>query len=138
MSCLETTETHLECEEQTSMAMESEEAPKEDAVVKPVNGRKKCRRGQKLTVGRRGEPKELTRSDCRSGKKLAAACRKVSNCATVAWCERNFLRKIGTQGKCGPRKRLTAAGIKMTLHARVSWRRENYVRKHWTRSQAEQ
>jgi hypothetical protein len=56
--------------------MESEEkhqeAPKEDAVVKPVKGRKKQHRGRKPAAGRRGEPKELTGSDCESGKKLAA------------------------------------------------------------------
>jgi hypothetical protein len=77
-SCRETTETHLKCEEQTSAIMESEEkpqeAPKQDAIVKPVKGRKKRHRGRKPAAGRRGEPKELTRSDYGSGKKLAAAC----------------------------------------------------------------
>jgi hypothetical protein len=111
MSFQETTEAHLECEEQTSVSTESEEkhqeAAKED-VVKPVKGRKKWHRGRKPAAWRRREPKELTRSDSGSGKKLAAACRKVSSCATVAWRKRNLLRKIGTQGKYGSRKRRAA------------------------------
>jgi hypothetical protein len=78
MSFQETTEAHLECEEH-------QVALNEDAVVKPVKGRKKRHRGRKPAAGRREEPKELTRRDCGSGKKLVAACRKVSSCATVAW-----------------------------------------------------
>jgi hypothetical protein len=40
---------------------EHQEAPKEFAIVKPVKGRKKRHKGRKHAVGRRGEPKELTR-----------------------------------------------------------------------------
>jgi hypothetical protein len=54
-----------------------QEAPKEDVVVKPVKGRKKRHRGRMLAAGRHGEPKELTRGDCGSQRKLAATCRKV-------------------------------------------------------------
>jgi hypothetical protein len=93
---------------------EHQVVPKEEAIVKPVKGQKKWYRGRKPAAGQRGEPKELTRSDCGSGNKLAAACRKVSSCATVAWHKRNLLRKIGTQGNCGPRSKFTATGIKMT------------------------
>jgi hypothetical protein len=117
---------------------EHQEIPKEDAAVKPVKGRKKRRRGRKLTAGRPGELNELTRSDYGSGKKLAAACRKMTRRAAVARRKRNVFRKTGTQGNCGPRKRLTAAGIKMTRRARVAWPMENFVRKDWTRNQAEQ
>jgi hypothetical protein len=53
-------------------------APKEDAVVKQVKGRKKQHRGRKPAAGRRGKPKEITRGDCGSGRKLVAACRRVS------------------------------------------------------------
>jgi hypothetical protein len=81
---------------------------------------------------------EMTRGDCGSGKKMAAAFRKVSSCATVAWRKRNLLRWIGTQGNFGPRSKLTAAGIKITRHARVAWRRENLFGKYWTRNQTEQ
>jgi hypothetical protein len=40
----------------------------EDAVVKPVKGRKKRHRGRKPAAGRRGEPKQVNRSVCGSGK----------------------------------------------------------------------
>jgi hypothetical protein len=112
-------------------------ALKEDAVVKPVKGRKKRHRGRKPAAGRRGEPKELTRGDCGYGRKLAAVCRKVSSFATVARHRKNAVRKIGTQGNCGTRSKLTAAGIKMTHHARVAWRRENFARKDCTRAKDE-
>jgi hypothetical protein len=108
MACQETTEARLECEKPTPVDMESEsehrEVPNENAVVKPVRGRKKRHRGPKQAAGRRGEPKELTRGDCGSRKKLAAACRKVSRHATVAWRKRNIFRKSWTQANCGPRK----------------------------------
>jgi hypothetical protein len=135
MSCQEKMEPCLECDEPVSedikacheateadtekiesypgmmqFIAEHQVAPKEEAVVKQVKGRKKRRRGRKPVAGRYGEPKELTRSDCGSGKKLAAACRKASSCATVAWRKRNLLRRIGTQENCGPHKILTAAG----------------------------
>jgi hypothetical protein len=61
---------------------EHQKVPKED-VVKPVKGRKRRHRGKEQAAGRRGEPKELTRGDCGSLRKLAAACRKVSRRATV-------------------------------------------------------
>jgi hypothetical protein len=54
MSFQEMAEAHLECEEQTSVTMESEEhqvVPKDEAVVKTGKGRKTRRRGQKLTAG---------------------------------------------------------------------------------------
>jgi hypothetical protein len=76
---------------------EHQVALKEDALVKPVKGRKKRRSGRTPAAGRRGGPKEITRGDCVSKRKLAAACRKVSTCATVAWWKRNLLRKIGIQ-----------------------------------------
>jgi hypothetical protein len=113
-------------------AEEHLEIPMEDAAVMPVGGRKKRRRARKPAAGRRGEPNELTRGDCLSGKKLAAACR-VSRRATVAWRKR-----IGTQIICGPRSKLTAAKIKVTHHARVTWPRVKFVRKECTRDQTEQ
>jgi hypothetical protein len=87
MACQGTTEARLESES------EHREVPNEDAIVKPVRGRKKPHRGRKQAAGRRGEPEELTRGDCRSREKLAAACRKVSRRATVAWRKRNIFRK---------------------------------------------
>jgi hypothetical protein len=131
MACQETTVERLECEKPTSVHMESEaghrEVPKEGAVVKPVKERKKQQRGRKLTAGRGGEPKELSRGICGS-RKLAATCRKVSHRATVAWRKRNIFRKIRTQGNCGPQKGLAAAGRKIILCAKVS-RRKGHRRK---------
>jgi hypothetical protein len=118
-------------------AVEHQIVPKEEAVVKPVEGRKKRRRGRKLPAGRRGEPKELTRSDCGSGKKLAAACREVTSCARVAWRKRNLFKKIGTQGNCGTRKEFAAAGIRMINCAGVTWLRRRVVRKYCTRAKVE-
>jgi hypothetical protein len=117
---------------------EHQDDPEEVSIVKQVKGRKKRHRDRKLAAGRRGESKELTRVDCESWRKLAAACRKMSRRSAVARRKWNLFRKIGTQAKCGPRKRLTAAGIKMTRHARVARLRENFVRKDWTGNQAEQ
>jgi hypothetical protein len=100
-SCVGKAEGSGECKELNPDEMKSEsehrEISKEDAVVKPVKGRKKRHRGQKLAAGRRGEPKELTRGDCGSQRKLAAACRKMSRSAAVAWHRRNFFRKIMIQ-----------------------------------------
>jgi hypothetical protein len=106
--------------------------------VKPVKGWKKWHRDRKPAAGRRGEPNELTRGDCGSGKKLAAACKKITRRATVAWRKRNVLRKIVTQGNCEPRSTLTASGIMMTRHARMAWRKETFVRKDCTTDKAEQ
>jgi hypothetical protein len=78
----ETTEIHPDTEMQS--VDENQEVPSENAVVKSVKERKKLRRGRNSTAERRGEPKELTRGNCESRRKLAAACRKVSRHATVA------------------------------------------------------
>jgi hypothetical protein len=94
-----------------------EEVPMEYAAVMPVGGLRKRRRGRKQAAGRREEPKELNRGMCGSRKKLAAACRKVSRRATVAWRKRNILRKILTHGYCGLRKEVAAAGIRITCCA---------------------
>jgi hypothetical protein len=116
---------------------EHQVAPKEDAIVKPVKGRKKRHKSRKLAAERRGVPKELNRRDCGSGKKSAAACRKVSSYAKVAWRKRHLFEKIGTQGNCGPRSKLTSAGIKTTRHAEVTWRERNSIRKDWTTDKGE-
>jgi hypothetical protein len=68
---------------------------KEDA-VKPSETKKKRHIGQHLAAGRRGKPKELTRRDRGSRRKLAAACNKVSRRAAVAWL------KEYSSGKFGP------------------------------------
>jgi hypothetical protein len=90
-------------------AEERQEVPMEDAAVIPVRGRKRRHRGRKQATGRREEPKELTRGDHGSRKMLAAACRKASRRATVAWLKRNVFRKSWTCGYCGLRKEVTAS-----------------------------
>jgi hypothetical protein len=119
-------------------AEEHQDIPKKDAAVIPVKGRKKRRRARKPAAGRREEPNELTRGDCGSGKKLAAACKKITRRATVAWRKKNVFRKIVSQENCGPRSTLTAAGIMNTRHASVAWPREKFVRKDCTRNQRQQ
>jgi hypothetical protein len=63
-ACHEATEADAEKIEPNPGMMysvsEHEEVTKEDAIVKPVKGRKKQHRGQKLAAGQCGEPKELT------------------------------------------------------------------------------
>jgi hypothetical protein len=118
MACQEMEEC-LEEEKPTSVDRKPEvaqqrEVPVEDAVVKPVNGRKRRHRGKRQSAGRREEPKKLTRGDCGSRMKLATARRKVPRRATVAWRKRIIFRKTSTQRNCGPRKEVTAAGIKFT------------------------
>jgi hypothetical protein len=92
---------------------EQGEVPVEDAVVKPVKGRKKRHSGKKQAAERCEEPKELIRGICGSRMKLAAACRKMFHHATVAWHKRNIFRKIMTHGNGGQRK-VTATGMKIT------------------------
>jgi hypothetical protein len=103
-ACQETTACHEATEADTEQiesspgmiqsVAEHQVAPKEDAIVKPVKGGKSG-----IVAGRRGEPKEMTRADCGPGRKLAAACRKVSRRARLAWrkgtsCEKSGTRKI--------------------------------------------
>jgi hypothetical protein len=71
-------------------AEEHQDILSEDVAVMPVKGLNKRRRGRQSTAGRRGEPKELIRGSGGSRTKLAAACRKVSRHATVAWRKREL------------------------------------------------
>jgi hypothetical protein len=122
MACLGKTEANTEKTDPDQGMMQSteehQEFSKNDATVIPIKGQKKRRRARKPAAGRRGKPKELTQSDCGSGKKLAAAC-KMTRRATVAWRKKNVFRgklvwKIRMQRNCGLRKRLVATGKKMT------------------------
>jgi hypothetical protein len=119
MACQEKMETRLEGkEEPASEEMKPEvaqqEVPREDAAVMPIGGLRKQRRGRKQAAGRREKPKKVNRGICGSREKLAAACRKVSRHATVAWRKRNILRKSWTQRNCGLWKEVTAAGRRIT------------------------
>jgi hypothetical protein len=102
--------------------------------VMPVRGLRKQHRGRKQAAGRREEPKKLNRGICGSQEKLAAACRKVSRSAAVAWREINVFRKILTHGYCGLRKEVTAAGMKITRcagHRRKRQNKDDAERETW-------
>jgi hypothetical protein len=77
MACQETTEACQEVKELSPEEMESKverrEVPTEETAVKSSRTMKKRRRGRRVAAGRRGKPKELTRSDCGSRGLLAAA-----------------------------------------------------------------
>jgi hypothetical protein len=79
------------------MVMESEakhlEAPTEEAAVKSSGTLKKRQREWHLAAGRCGKPKEVTRGDCGSRRKLATPCRKLSRRARVAWRKRGVIRR---------------------------------------------
>jgi hypothetical protein len=103
VSC-QVTAACLDSKELNPEDMESEvehrDIPTEEAAVKSSGTVKKRYRGRHKAVGRRGEPKELTRGDCGSRRKLAAACRKMFYRAAVEWRKRNVFRKIRTQENC--------------------------------------
>jgi hypothetical protein len=125
MACLGQMKVHTKKTEQDPGMMPSVEEHQytstEEVAVMPVKGLRKRRRGRKLTAGRRGESKEVTRGNCGSRRKLDAACRKVSRHATVAWRKRKLFRKSETRGYCGSRKRVTVADRRTSRHATVAW-----------------
>jgi hypothetical protein len=127
MSCQVMTETFLDSKELNPEDMESEmehrEVPTEEAAVKSSGTMKKWHRGRYQATGRRGGPKELTRGERGSQRKLAVACKKVSHRTAVVRRKRNVFKKIRTQGNCGPRKVLAAAGRRMTHNTKVTCRR---------------
>jgi hypothetical protein len=100
--------------EEMETVTEHEEIPEEDATVMPVGEPRKRRRVCNLAAERSQKMKERTRGKSRFKRKLAAACRKVSRLAKVAWRERNPFRNVQTQRNCGLRKRLTVTGIRTT------------------------
>jgi hypothetical protein len=123
--CMHSEELNLE-------DMESEvdhrEVPTKETAVKFSGTMKKQHRGQHLAAGQCGEPKQLTRGDCGSWRKLAATCRKVSRHAAVAQCKGNIFRKIWTQVNYGPRSELATDGKEMTRCAKVEQRKGHGLR----------
>jgi hypothetical protein len=117
---------------------EHQEIPKGEAAAMPVGEPRKRRRVRNLAAERRQKRKERTRGNRGSRRKSAAACRKVSRRAKVAWHKRNLVRRIETRTNYGPRKRLTVTGRKTTSRATVAWHSEKFVRKDRTRKQEEQ
>jgi hypothetical protein len=77
-----------------------------------------------------------TRGNSGSRRKSAAACRKVSRRAKVAWRKRKLVRRIGTQENCGPRKEFSSAGIRMTHSAKVAWLKEHGLQRQLKDSNA--
>jgi hypothetical protein len=75
-------EARLECKESTSvdMAFEAEqrEVSKEHGAVEIGKAPSKWHRNRHLAAGCHRKPKGLTPGDCESRRKLATACRKVS------------------------------------------------------------
>jgi hypothetical protein len=94
-------EARLECKEPSSVNIEFEaehwEVSKEHAAAE--TGKVPWHRDRHLAAGCRGKPKELTRGYCGSRRKLAAACRKVSHHARVAWCKRYIISNNWSRDK---------------------------------------
>jgi hypothetical protein len=123
-ACNEATEKIEENPGMMQSAEEHQDVGSKGVAVMPVKVLKKRRRGRKLIAGRRGEPKKLIRGNCGYRKKLAAACRKVSSGAAVAWLKRNVFRRSGIQKNFGRRKELAIAGIRRTHCAQLVLRKE--------------
>jgi hypothetical protein len=102
-----------------------QEIPKGEAAVMPVREPRKRRRVRNLAAERRQKRKERSRVNSGSKKKLAAACRKVSRRAKVAWRKRKLVRKIRIQANRESRKELAVARREMTHRAEVAWWREH-------------
>jgi hypothetical protein len=127
MACLGKTEADTEKTETDPGMMQSteehQEIPKGEAAEMPVRELRKRRRVRSLAAERHQKRKERTRGNCGSRRKSAAACRKVSRCARVAWHRKSVVRNIGTQENCGPHKEFATAGIRATCCAKVARRK---------------
>jgi hypothetical protein len=77
-----------------------------------------------MAAERRQKRKEMTRRNRGIRRKSAAACRKVSRLAKVAWRKRNLFRNVQTRRNCGPRKRLTVTCIRTSRCAKVARNKE--------------
>jgi hypothetical protein len=83
---------------------EHQEIPKEDTAVMPVGEPRKRRRVCNLASGCHQKKKERNREYRGSRRNSAAACKRVSHRAKVAWRKINLFRRTGTQENCGSRK----------------------------------
>jgi hypothetical protein len=116
--CNEATETEADSGMMQSIE-EQQDIPKEDAAVMPVGELKRLRRICNLAVECCQKRKERTWGFCGSRRKSAAACKRVSHRAKMAWPKRNLFRNVQTQRKYGPRKKL-GTGERLTHHAQVA------------------
>jgi hypothetical protein len=101
---------------------EYQEILRDDAAVMLVGGPRKRRRVCNQAAEHHQKMRERTQGNSGSRRKLAAACRKVSCRARVAWRKRNLIRKIWTLEKCGWRKEF-AATRRMIHCAKVAQRK---------------
>jgi hypothetical protein len=85
---------------------------------------RKRRRVPNLAVVFSQKMKERTRGNSGSRRKSAAACRKVTRSAKVAWPKRKLVRKIQIQENSEPWKELAVARREMAHRAKVARRRE--------------
>jgi hypothetical protein len=83
--------------EETESKAEQWEVPKKRDPVKSSGAMKRRHTDRHIAAGRCGDPKELTRGDYGSRRKLAAASRKASRRIAVARCNRKVFRKIQTK-----------------------------------------
>jgi hypothetical protein len=124
MACLGKTEADTEKTKPDPRMMQSteehQEIPKGEAAVMPVGEPRKRRRVRSLAAECSQKRKERTRGKRGSRRQSAAACRKLSHCARVAWHRKSVVRKIGTQENCGPCKEFAATGIRVTHCAKVA------------------
>jgi hypothetical protein len=97
---------------------EHQDIPKGEAAVMPVREPRKRSRVCNLAVERHQKRKERTWGNSGSRRKSAAACRRVSHLAKVAWQKRN-IRKIRIQASCELRKEVAIAHRKMPRRAKV-------------------
>jgi hypothetical protein len=91
--------------------------------VLPVGEPRKLRRVCNLAMDHHQKMRERDWGNSGFSRKLAAACRKVSRYAKVAWRKRKLVRKIRTQGNYGSRKETAVARREMTHCAEVARRR---------------
>jgi hypothetical protein len=123
MACLGKTEADTEETEPDPGMMQSteehQEIPKGEAAVMLVGEPRKRRRVRNLAAEHYQKRKERTRENRGSRRKSAAAGRKVSRHAKVAWRKRNLFRTVQTQRNCGLRKRLVVTGKRTTQKGRT-------------------
>jgi hypothetical protein len=89
---------------QMESVTEQQDTSKEEVAVMPVGEPWNRRRVRNLAAERRQKIRERTRGNRGYRRESAAACRKVSRRAKVAWRKRNLFRNVQTQSNCGPRK----------------------------------
>jgi hypothetical protein len=107
---------------------EHQEIPKGETAVMLVGGLWKRRRVQNLAAGPSQKKKERTTGNSGPKRKSAAACKRVSPRAKVAWRKRNLFRRTGTKENCGSQKRVTVTDRKLTPYTGVVWLNEKVRR----------